>query len=159
MTITIRRFQPADAPAVAALVAQTLRTTNAADYSADYLDRLIHRLTPAAFSQRAQHTHFYVFCDHDQIVGTGAIGPYWGSTTEMSFFSIFVAPAYQGRGIGRLIITTLEHDDYAQQARCIEIPASITARPFYERFGYHLKHPQTQPDAEGLYRLEKNITP
>lgn len=65
-----------------------------------------------------------------QIVGCGAIGPYWGSETESSLFTIFVLPEYQGRGIGRAVIRTLEEDAFFLRARRVEIPASITGTPF-----------------------------
>ena len=42
------------------------------------------------------------------IIGCGAIGPYWGSETESSLFTIFVHPEHQGRGIGRKLYRVLE---------------------------------------------------
>ncbi|MDN5951672.1 MAG: GNAT family N-acetyltransferase, partial [Loigolactobacillus coryniformis] len=90
-----------------------------------------------------------------RIIGTGAIGSYWGRQTEYSLFDIFVHPEYQGHGIGRQIIATLEADDYFQQAMRIEIPASITALGFYQKMGYQFKAGMAEVDAEQLYRLEK----
>lgn len=89
------------------------------------------------------------------IVGCGAIGPYWDKADESSLFTIFVLPEHQGRGIGRLIVETLEKDEYALRAKRIEIPASITGLEFYKRMGYDYKNNVTSPDEEGLYRLEK----
>ncbi|MGV7682682.1 GNAT family N-acetyltransferase, partial [Mycobacterium kansasii] len=77
--------------------------------------------------------------DGNRIIGTGAIGSYWGSKTEYSLFDIFVLPTYQGQGIGELIIRTLEQDTYFQQAERVEIPASITAVDFYRHMGYAFK--------------------
>ena len=79
--------------------------------------------------ERASWTHFYVFRDEETIIATGAIGPYWDSLTESSFH-YFVLSEYQGRGIGKLIINTLEDDEFYKRASRIEIPASITAVPF-----------------------------
>lgn len=50
---------------------------------------------------------------------------------------------------------TLAHDSYFKQAKRIEIPASITALKFYQKFGYQFKAGHDQLDAERLYRLEK----
>ena len=97
--LKIRRFRSEDAQEVAAVVAQTLRISNRADYSQAYLEASIQRMNPAFFIEKAKQTHFYLVCEGDKIVGTGAIGPYWGSETEFSFFDIFVLPAYQKRGI------------------------------------------------------------
>jgi len=96
-----------------------------------------------------------VVCLDSQIVGCGAIGPYWGKTDESSLFNIFVLPEYQGKGIGRAIIETLEQDEYFLRAKRIEIPASITACAFYRKMGYDYKNGVDQVDEEGLYRLEK----
>jgi len=64
-------------------------------------------------------------------------------------------PTYQGQGIGRLIIETLEQDTYFQRARRVEIPASITGLEFYQHMGYDFKDGRDVVDEEQLYRLEK----
>ncbi|MBS0950071.1 GNAT family N-acetyltransferase [Weissella minor] len=156
---TFRLFEPSDADTVAAVVAKTMRTSNAVDYSSDYIEADLARLTASYFLEKAQATHFYVIELADQIIGTGAIGPYWDVAGEASLFSIFILPEYQHQGFGRLLIDTLEQDDYFKQAHRIEIPASITGRPFYEAMGYQIKGNQSEPDAEQLYRLEKFHTP
>ena len=151
----IRRFEEKDAQEVSALIAHTLRTTNIRDYSAEFIENEVNTLTPEYIAWRASWTHFYVVCDGKQIVGCGAIGPYWGSETESSLFTIFVLPEYQGRGIGRRIIKTLEQDEFFLRAKRVEIPASITACGFYRKLGYDYKDGVSLPDDELLYRLEK----
>lgn len=54
----------------------------------------------------------YVVCDGECIVSTGGIAGYWGSLTESILLTIFVLPEYQGKGVGRKIIETLEKDVY-----------------------------------------------
>ena len=152
----IRRFQESDAEAVSALLAVTLRTTNIKDYSSEYIENQIKTHQPQNILERASWTHFYVVCDDEKIVGSGAIGPYWGKTDESCLFTIFVLPEYQGNGIGRKIIQTLEQDEYFLRAKRVEIPASITATPFYCKMGYNYKNGITTPDSEGLLHLEKS---
>jgi len=101
-------------------------------------------------------THMYVALDQAKIIACGAIGPYWDREDESSLFTIFVLPEYQGRGIGRKIVETLEGDEYFLRAKRIEIPASITGVPFYLRMGYHFKNGISEPDEEHLIRMEKN---
>ena len=153
--ITARRFETADAKPVSALIIKTMQTTNSKDYSPEDIAQLVAQFTPEDVIRRASWTHFYVFCDGEAIVGCGAIGPYWGKEDESSFFNIFVLPEYQGRGVGRKIIETLEADEYALRAKRIEIPASITACGFYRKLGYNFKDGVDTPDEEHLYRLEK----
>lgn len=151
----IRRFQERDAEAVSNLLAVTLRTTNIKDYSSEYIENQIKTHQPQNILEWASWMHFYVVCDVEKIVGCGAIGPYWWKIDESSLFTIFVLPEYQGIGIGRKIIQTLEQDEYFLRAKRIEIPASITATPFYRKMGYDYKNGITAPDSEGLIRLEK----
>ena len=153
--MTVRRFLPKDSKEVSDLIIKTLREVSIKDYSAEYIENLIQRMQPENILKRAEHTHFYVVCAEDRIVGCGAIGPFWGKTDESSFFTVFVLPDHQGRGIGRKIIETLEKDEYYLRAKRIEIPASITAVPFYIKMGYTYKNGIDVPDGEGLLRLEK----
>ena len=151
----IRRFQETDANEVSDLIAKTLRTTNSKDYSREYIEKEINLLTPEYLIRRSQWTHFYVVCDEDMIIGCGAIGPYWDKQDESSLFTIFVLPEYQGKGIGRKIIETLESDEFFLRANRIEIPASITACEFYRKMGYNYKNGINVVDEEQLFRLEK----
>lgn len=151
----IRRLREQDAQAVSDLIITTIRISNVGDYPADLMEELVKTQTPEHILQRAFWTHFYVAEDEDAIIGCGAIGPYWGKEDESSLFSIFVHPDYQGKGIGRAIVETLEKDEYALRARRIEIPASITGLPFYQRMGYVFKNGNSELDEEQLYRLEK----
>lgn len=86
--------------------------------------------------QIAGYAHMYVFEADGRIVGTGSVSSYWGSETESILLSIFVLPEYHGKGIGTVIINTLEKDELFLRTKRIEIPASITAAEFYRKFGY-----------------------
>lgn len=154
--MTIRKFTDTDAAEVSALIAKTLRESNSRDYPPEYIEKDVCAMRPESLCARAAWTHFYVACEEEMIIGCGAIGPYWGSETESSLFTIFVLPAYQGRGVGRRIIETLEADPYFLRANRVEIPASITGTPFYLHMGYTYKNGVTIPDDEGLLRLEKH---
>ncbi len=151
----IRRFEARDAQAVSDVIVTTLRVSNTRDYSREAMEELVNRMQPEDVMKRASWTHFYVAEEEGKIVGCGAIGPYWDKTDESSLFTIFVLPQCQGKGIGRKIVETLEQDEFALRAKRIEIPASITGLPFYQKLGYTFKEGRAQVDDEGLYRLEK----
>ena len=151
----IRRFREEDSQEVSNVIRTTIRISNTKDYPAELMEELIASETPEAVIGRASWTHFYVACDEGRIIGCGAIGPYWGKEDESSLFTIFVLPEYQGKGVGRQLIGTLENDEFFLRAKRIEIPASITGVPFYLKMGYHYKNGITTPDEEHLIRLEK----
>lgn len=151
----IRRFEASDAQAVSDLIVKTLRISNTRDYPPKLMEELVARMQPGDILGRASWTHFYVAVEGEAIIGCGAIGPYWDKADESSLFTIFVLPEWQGKGVGRRIVETLEADEYALRARRIEIPASITGLEFYKRLGYSYKDGNESVDEEGLYRLEK----
>ena len=70
-------------------------------------------------------------------------------------FTIFVLPEYQGKGVGRKIIETLENDEYFLRAKRIEVPASITACDFYKKLGYTYKNGIDVIDEQQVFHLEK----
>lgn len=155
-SLTVRRIEDSDAKAVSDLIRKTISISNKKDYPEDLMDQLIKSETPEHVLQMAGWTHFYVVLEGEDIIGCGAIGPYWGKEDESSLFTIFVDPDKQGKGIGRLIMNTLESDEYFLRAKRIEIPASITGVPFYLKMGYHYKDGISEPDEEHLIRMEKN---
>ena len=152
---SIRRFRDSDAAEVSEVIIKTIRISNTKDYPEDLMEELIKMETPDKVSGRASWTHTYVVEDDGRIIATGAVGPYWGSLNESSLFTVFVLPEYQGKGVGRMIVNTLEQDEYALRAKRIEIPASVTGLPFYKKMGYDFKDGNDQIDEEHLYRLEK----
>ena len=151
----IRAFRKEDAGETAQVIADTLRTSNRRDYPAEYIEATIASHSAEVLIERAKSGHMYVVCDGAKIIGCGAIAGYWGSLTESILLTIFVLPEYQGRGIGRRIIETLEQDEYFLRAKRIEIPASITAVEFYRKMGYDYKNGYAGLDEEQVYRLEK----
>ena len=153
--ITARLINENDAKAVSDLIRKTISISNKKDYPEDLMDQLIEMETPEHVLERASWTHFYVFELEGQIIACGAIGPYWGKEDESSLFTIFVLPEYQGKGVGRFIINTLEKDEFFTRAKRIEIPASITGVPFYLKMGYNYKNGITEPDEEQIVRMEK----
>ena len=153
--MNIRRFSENDAKEVSDLIIKTLMITNTKDYPVERMEELAKRQQPANILERAGQTHFYVAEDSGYIIGCGAIGSYWGKEDESCLFSIFVLPEYQGKGVGRIIVETLEKDEYFLRAKRIEVPASITGLEFYRKLGYDYKNGNSEMDEERLYRLEK----
>ncbi len=123
-------------------------------YPQGSIDYVIESLSPEKLKSRAAWAHFYVVKIEGEIVGCGAIGPYWDSETESSLFNIFVSGEYQGRGIGKKLIETLENDEYGKRASRSEIPASMVAIPFYKKMGYEHKNGELNYE-DGHFAMEK----
>lgn len=136
------------------VIERSILTTMSVYYPQCSLKYVIESLSGENLKKRASWTHLYVAKIDGKIVGCGGIGPYWGSETESSLFNIFVDPDYQGQGIGKAIVKTLEQDEFALRAKRIEIPASITGIPFYRKLGYEFKNQELIYD-DGNFKLEK----
>lgn len=109
-------------------------------YPQRFIENIKNSLDEEGVKKRASWTHFYVIEENEKIVACGAIGPYYGCESESSLFSIFVDSKCQGKGYGRKIIEVLEKDEYFKRASRVEIPASMSAIPFYRKMGYEHKN-------------------
>ena len=153
--IKVRRYKDGDENEICEVVRKDVLTENINDYTKEEIYELIESHNEELIKRRAKEFHVYVLTDNEKIIGVGMIGPYWGSLTESSFFTIFRNPQYKGQGLGRKIIEVLESDEYYKRADRVEIPASITAVEFYKHFGYGFKKFGHIVDNEGIYRMEK----
>ena len=151
----IRRFREEDAKEVSTLICRNFKEVNIKDYPLSEIERLVSIFTPEYIKERAGKGHMYVACDEKKIVGTATISDYYGSKSESIILGVFVLPELQGKkGIGRMLIETVENDELGVRAERIEIPASITARKFYIKCGYQYKKGK-HLDNNGYYRMEK----
>ena len=139
---------------VSKLIEKTARSCFIYYYPQSEIDKVCESLNVEGVRKRASWTHFYVIKEDNKIVGCGAIGPYWGSETESSLFTIFVDPDCQKNGYGRKIIETLEQDEYFLRAKRIEIPAGMVAIPFYKKMGYDFKNGELIY-SDGHFAMEK----
>jgi len=151
----IRCFQEADAAAVSALITRTLLETNIRDYERDYLLDFARGMSPEKVIRKASWTHFYVACEGDMLIGSGAIGPVHDCTEEMCLYSLFILPEYQGKGVGKAMLQALETDDSFRQARRVEVSASKTAHLFYQKMGYAYVGGSPQLLDDDHYFMEK----
>ena len=154
----IRRFCPEDAEETSRMIAAALRETNGPDYPAEEIEELVEFYSPAGVLKRAKESHMYVSCEDRAVVGCGAISGYDGSETESYIMTLFVLPCYQGRGVGRELLETLEADEIFLRAERVELSSSITAHGFYKKLGYAYMHGSGEPDEGGSVHMEKRRT-
>ena len=115
---------------------------------------LTKQVNVEALTRRMNTGHFYIVAEQDRIIGCGCVKKSKTNENDCLFFTIFVAPDCQGKGIGKKIIETLENDEYTKNAKRVEISASLNAVPFYKRCGYNHKNGQLTYD-DGMLYLEK----
>jgi GNAT superfamily N-acetyltransferase len=128
-SVTIRLFRTADAADVSALIARTMRISNARDYPADRLEALIAYFTPDKLRALAGERHCLVALQVGRVVGTAA-------RDGAELVTFFVDPDHQRHGLGTLLLDALEADAKAAGLGELRVDASLTGVGFYERLGY-----------------------
>lgn len=133
----IRRAAPADAPSIARIREETIRTVVAplghytpqeidawaSNYSVDMVLRFMHEAT------------LYVAVDErDTVLGFGRFS--LSPRNEALIQGVFVDASLVGHGVGSLILHQLLSDIDALNIRLTAIIATLNARSFYERHGF-----------------------
>ncbi|MEU7676695.1 GNAT family N-acetyltransferase [Micromonospora taraxaci] len=125
---TIRPFDSADAPAVAALIERCLREVNSRDYPSEVIERMCDHFTEQRITELAIERQMVV-AEDDGIVGTV-------SRDGNKVYTMFVHPRVARRGIGRLLMRHVEVLAAIDGYDYMETGASITGHDFYRRLGY-----------------------
>jgi putative acetyltransferase len=155
MMIVIRDYTAADAPDLWALKFHTIHQINKRDYTAEQL----RAWAPAGFDmqiwqKRADGMHPYIAQFGHTIVGFADLQP------DGYIDHFFCSADYQGCGVGKALMQHILH-----RAQMLALPrvysaVSITAKPFYENFGFTVvKKQSVEVNGEHLtnFLMERNI--
>lgn len=139
--ITIRSARPADARAIARLDVETWRTTYAGMLSANYLVGLSERRREIGWMHAIMREPRDVRVAVDmagEVLGFGSCGPNRGEHGYSGeVFTLYVAPDWQNRGIGRRLLIALFGRLVASGRRSaiIWVLRDNPGRFFYARLG------------------------
>jgi N-acetylglutamate synthase-like GNAT family acetyltransferase len=140
--IAIRRATTDDSRAVHEIVLRALRETNARDYPASVINRLILTL-PKRVASNLDTWHAFVAIVDGRVVGTAGL-------SCPSVKSVFVHPDYQRRGVATKLMGEVENAALALSVCSLDVQSSITAQPFYAIRGFNIVR-------EELYGEERTI--
>lgn len=127
ISFAIRPYRQEDLPAVLELFWETVHTVNADAYSADQLDAW----APADPDIQAWKTSLAAHRAYVAVDGTGELIGF-GDIARGHIDRLYVQASCLGQGIGSALLRELERD----APRPLDVDASITAKPFFERHGY-----------------------
>lgn len=132
--VYVRPALDTDAEAAVDVLRRSIKEVCIADHQNDgpTLERWLRNKTPERFrSWQSAPDNFLVVADCEGVIcGVGAIR----QSGDLDL--CYVHPLYQRRGIGRAILMVLESRAREWGIQTIRLISTMTARSFYERFGY-----------------------
>lgn len=129
MSTAVRTAQAADAEGISQVILAALHSSNARDYPADVIARVASNFTPDAVLALLQRRIVLVAVQDKVVVATAALD-------ANVVRSVFVNPALQGQGIGRLLMIEIELRAREAGVTVLSVPSSLTAEPFYTKLGF-----------------------
>ena len=145
-------FDPAsveDAAEISALTRHVICTVNSKDYSTEEVELACDLFSLEYFSTRMTSRIFYKVTLDNEIIGQASFG-------DGKIHSLFVHPQFQGRGIGSKLLAKLELAAIEKKTTDIFLSSSITAKGFYEKFGYLLVRSESSPFGT-TFLMEKQL--
>ncbi|NVZ33791.1 GNAT family acetyltransferase [Pseudomonas sp. A4002] len=130
MPTEVRLAQTTDAEGISQVILAALHDSNARDYPADVIARVASNFTPEAVVALLARRTVLVAVQDEVIVATAALD-------ANVVRSVFVNPALQGQGIGRLLMIEIELRAREAGVTLLHVPSSLTAEPFYTKLGFH----------------------
>ncbi len=144
--LKIRQATIADAVPLSGMIRRTIRISNAHDYTQSSIDLLCALFEPLPVTERIENELILLSFLDGSLVGTvGLKGDF--------LRSLFVDPAYQGQGFGKLLVARMEAEARNKAMSEIMIHSSLTAQGFYASLGYEFIEAQSYP--EGPFVLMK----
>ena len=128
-SLQIRPAQKSDVGQISRLVQKTIRISNAQDYPKAVIDRVVANFSTDTVQHLLTIRTVLVAIQDDVAVGTASLD---GEVVR----TVFVAPEVQGQGVGRCLMNAIEAIADLEGTTVLQVPASLTARPFYARLGY-----------------------
>lgn len=134
----IRAAQQSDVIELRDLYKNTVLAVNKRDYSLEEVEDWASCGDDLSHIGQMIETHYFIVAvdQLSQLVGFSSITP------QGYLHSMFVHKDFQGKGIATLLLNEIEQYAMANEIMRITSEVSITARPFFEKWGYTVKAEQ-----------------
>ena len=141
--ICIRPMEEKQAAEVSALIGQVLLEVNIRDYPREALMEFVDYYSPERVAVIPRSGgHSYVAMLGEELLAC-------------EIRALFVRPEWEGKGVGRRLMETLEADPLFRAARRVLVSASLTAHEFYLKLGYRYQDGIKVCEDNDHYWMEK----
>lgn len=127
--ISIREFKPPDLEAIKSLIYHTIDICYSNAYPKEAVQFFKDWHCDENILKNAKEGYSIVLKKNSEVVGTGTI-------VGDEIMRVFVSPAFQTQGIGRLIMRKLEEKAVSLGIDVVKLDASIPSKRFYDSLGY-----------------------
>lgn len=153
--ITLRPYEPADAPALLALFRDAIRRVNSRDYNPEQIAAWASNdINPIAWAGRFANRYAIVAEINGALAGFTEIEP------DGHIDRFYVSADHQRLGVGKTLLEALVLEARRTGASRLYSEVSITARPFFASQGFTVIAPQTVI-ARGVefvnFRMERRL--
>lgn len=142
--IRIRQATAKDGPGILASHVAAITELCAGDYSETQLLAWSCRLTPEGYLPAITSNVFLVAESKGEVIGFAEFAP---SRSEV--VAVYVHPQHSRRGVGSMLLREIEHQASAVGICELYLSSSLTAVPFYERFGFVATEPTVHRLGDG----------
>ena len=125
----IREFSLSDLEAVRKVIIDTIEACYPVAYCREAVDFFKEHHRVENLLKSVKKDYIIVLEMDGRIVGTGTL-----ERDEIT--RVFVLPEYQGLGLGKMIMQTLEEKARSQGIKAVNIDASLVSLDFYHHLGY-----------------------
>jgi putative acetyltransferase len=136
VSFSIREYRPQDLDGVIDVFIKAIRGTASKDYSPAQVDAWA-QADRQLWSQRRMSRPTWVADVGGTPVGFIDLEP------DGHIDMMYVYPHYLGQGVAKQLLQTVEAQARASSLKKLYSEVSLTARPFFERNGFHVVEPET----------------
>ncbi len=127
--VEIREFNKADLVMVKSLIGKTIDTCYSSAYCEEAVKFFKDWHNDDKILDQAKKGYTIIFINDNQIIGTGTV-------IGDEIVRVFVDPAYQKRGYGKLMMQKLEEKALSNGVDIVRLDASIPSKKFYDLLDY-----------------------
>lgn len=136
--MNIRAYKQSDCATLAELFYNTVHTINIRDYTKEEVEAwATGTVDLPCWNQSFLEHHTIVAEDCGLILGFGDMD------NEGYLDRLYVHEHYQNNGIAKALVSCLERQGAENGITTFTVHSSITAKPFFERLGYHVQYENT----------------